>query len=601
MLQVSLAALAFAGTAVAGSISDIEHVVLFMQENRAFDHYFGTMAGVRGFKDPNVQINDGTPVWNQMVGNLTTKSKSLLPWDLNYLGGTWKTATQCMSAGSNGWDANHDALNGDKNDNWPVANTPWSWGHFTRESIPNHFAIAEGYTVGDMYQESVIASTSPNRVSWVSGTINVQPGSPPSPDQGGMYIDNSETPGCEGDHLNCYPLKWKTTPEYLQDLNVSWQVYQDSNNFDDNPLAWFEQYQKAANGSDLQKKGLAYLGLSQFYKDAAAGTLPAVSYIIGPAELSEHTPYQPRDGAWLQQRIVDAVTKSPAYKSTALLISYDETGGWGDHVTPYHSPSGTAGEWIEDPYGKAGYTYTGPGYRTPFYIISPWTRGGHVYGEHVDHSSQVMFLEKWLSAKGKSFKQHEINAWRRANMADLTKAFDFSSPDLSIPNMPNVSYPSVDSKGKYNGYSTCQSTYSKTRPDPPYGLQKESTALATEQGFKKMRGNPTEGRYLTFEMNGYALASEDGKLVASKATSSHDVKAQRFVLHQDGSRFAITSVMDGKTVEGLDGQYAIVDLGNGKGYTIQTSKGQYLRVDKSGKVQTGSSGAGFTVFSVTYD
>lgn len=98
MLQSSLAALALAGIATAGSISDIEHVVLFMQENRAFDHYFGTMAGVRGFKDPNVQVNNGTPVWNQMVGSLTTKSKSLLPWDLNYLGGTWKTATQCMSA-----------------------------------------------------------------------------------------------------------------------------------------------------------------------------------------------------------------------------------------------------------------------------------------------------------------------------------------------------------------------------------------------------------------------------------------------------------------------------------------------------------------------
>lgn len=76
------------------------------------------------------------------------------------------TATDHGISGSNGWDANHAALDGDKNDNWPVANTPWSWGHFTRKDIPNHFAIAEGYTIGDMYQESVIASTNPNRVSW---------------------------------------------------------------------------------------------------------------------------------------------------------------------------------------------------------------------------------------------------------------------------------------------------------------------------------------------------------------------------------------------------------------------------------------------------
>lgn len=96
LLQTSLAALALVGTVAAGSLADIDHVVLFMQENRAFDHYFGTMAGVRGFKDPNVQVNDGIPNWHQMVGNLTTKSSSLLPWDLNYLGGTWLDATQCM-------------------------------------------------------------------------------------------------------------------------------------------------------------------------------------------------------------------------------------------------------------------------------------------------------------------------------------------------------------------------------------------------------------------------------------------------------------------------------------------------------------------------
>lgn len=82
--------------------------------------------------------------------------------------------------------ANHAALNGDNNDNWPIGNTPYSWGHYTRKDIPNHFSIAEGWTVGDMYQESVIASTNPNRVSWVSGTIS---------DKSSVYIDNNESPG----------------------------------------------------------------------------------------------------------------------------------------------------------------------------------------------------------------------------------------------------------------------------------------------------------------------------------------------------------------------------------------------------------------------
>lgn len=81
-----------AGTtsAASGSIADVEHVILFMQENRAFDHYFGTMAGVRGFKDPNVRVNNGTPLWYQKIdSSLSTATKTLLPWYLNYLGGTW--------------------------------------------------------------------------------------------------------------------------------------------------------------------------------------------------------------------------------------------------------------------------------------------------------------------------------------------------------------------------------------------------------------------------------------------------------------------------------------------------------------------------------
>lgn len=188
------------------------------------------MAGVRGFKDPNAQVNGKKSVFYQDVdSSLSNDTDHLLPWYLNYLGGSWVDATQCMSAGDNGWNDNHAALNSDLNNKWALNNTPWSWAHFRRSDLPVHFGIAEGWTVGDMYQESVIASTNPNRVTWASGSINV-PGSPQNPSQGGPTIDNNETPGCEtagGKDINCYPLKWKTFPEYLEDAGVSWQVYQD--------------------------------------------------------------------------------------------------------------------------------------------------------------------------------------------------------------------------------------------------------------------------------------------------------------------------------------------------------------------------------------
>lgn len=336
-----LAAALLGAPVSAGSLSDIEHVVIFMQENRAWDtvcfiaemvpshanelnQYFGSMAGVRGFNDPNVQVNpNGQAVWYQEVDpDMSTKTNSLLPWYLGYEGGNWTDAIQCMAAGSNGYQDNQAALNHELNNHWARNNTPWSWGYFKREDIPVHFAIAEGWTAGDMYQEGQITSTNPNRVTLVSGSVNV-PGSPQNKSEGGVYIDNNEVPGCDNLGINCYPLKWKTVYEFYEQAGVSWQLYQDTNNFDDNPLAWFQQFQQAPKNSSLYQKGMAYIGLDAFYEDAAKGTLPEVSFIVGPAELSEHPPYQPKDGAWLQKKVVDAVTSSPKYSSTLLMINYD--------------------------------------------------------------------------------------------------------------------------------------------------------------------------------------------------------------------------------------------------------------------------------------
>lgn len=88
-------------------------------------------------------------------------------------------------------------------------------------------------------------------------------------------------------------------------------------------LAYFEQYQKAPNSSALHIKGNSYPGLDAFYANASVGTLPQVSWVIGPQEQAEHPPNMPKDGAWLQQQVVEAITSSPAYNETVLIISYD--------------------------------------------------------------------------------------------------------------------------------------------------------------------------------------------------------------------------------------------------------------------------------------
>lgn len=463
----------------------------------------------------------------------------------------------------------------------------------------------------------MVASTNPNRVSWVSGSVNV-PGSPQRPDQGGNpYIDNNEVPGCEKEGVNCYPLKWKTAAEYYEKAGVSWHVFQDSDNFDDNPFAWFEQFSKAGNGTSLFEHGMKGTSLQSFYERADDGTLPAVSYIIGPMELSEHPPYSPHDGAWLQDAITRAVVNSPKYNNTVLIISYDETGGWFDHVDPYHSPDGTPGEWLDDPWGQVGHTFAGPGFRLPFYIISPWTRRGGVYTEHADHNSQIKFIEAWQAAKGKNVRTPEMVPWRRDHMGDLVAAFDFDNPDYSIPELPTARRPHKNIWGHYDGSSHCQFWHRTTRPPVPYTGAGAIDNLTTvvERGFKPLRGQLTEGRYLVLESSGYALTNPgrwlSDKVIVSNATANHEFVAHRWIAHVaqlGGDRFSLQSAGDRRFLcnDGslcADEQSAdlfVVRFFPGKGYTwARKDRGDYLAV-VDGRFTLANEAAYWAIFSVSY-
>jgi phospholipase C len=357
--------------------------------------------------------------------------------------------------------------------------------------------------------------------------------------------------------------------------------------------------------------------LQSFYDRAANGTLPAVSYIIGPTQLSEHPPYSPHDGAWLQDKITRAVLNSPKYNKTALIVSYDETGGWFDHVNPYHAPDGTPGEWLNDPYGKVGHTFAGPGFRLPFYIISPWTRNGGVYTEHADHNSQIKFIEKWQAAKGKNVQTKEMGPWRRENMGDLVNAFDFGNPDYSIPELPTAPAPHVNAKGQYDGSSFCQSRYSTTRPPVPYtgpGVIQDLTTVV-EHVFKGIRGQLTEGRYLVLETKGMSLTNAGckttKKATVSKSTPNHEKVAHRWVAHATqvgGDVFALQSASnkqylckDGKfCADAASAESFQVQFVAGKGYTWKQTKGGNYLSAKGDQVDFAHDAAYWKVYSVSY-
>ena len=612
-------------------LKKIKHIVLFMQENRAFDHYFGTMHGVRGFQDPNVMVsnNTGQSVFHQPVDKTILSPAppkdvhELQPFYLNWKGGDWKEKTQCMLAGVNDWVFNHAAWNNGENDHWALRNSVYSLGYFKEDEIPVQWNLADSFTVGDMYYESIIASTDPNRVAFFASTINPQHGSTvegSNKHMGGPVLNNHASDGCQlaanGGPLSCMPLRWKTIPEYLQDAGISWQVYQDEDNFGDDPLAFFTQYKESSkHKGELAKRGTSYVGLKKFYEDARDGNLPEVSYIVAPENLSEHPPFMPKDGAWIQRKVAEAVMNGKDWDSTALIYSYDETGGWADHVMSPHPPRSEKGEWMVDPFlNFKGIQPIGPGYRLPFYIVSPWTRGGHVFTEHAAHESQTMFLEKWAEAHGKGFQSKEIPTWRRQQLSDLVNAFDFSKEDTSVPYIPRVRKPSQDHlTHRFNGGIKCLISHAGlVFPPVPYGKQDSSNSMQVNKGYKSVRGDLTEGRKLAFEANGRALSHANGKLGTSATKKNHDGGDQLFILHWLGSapkdnRFHIAtekgdyitkklSLSDNKNDAGV---FSIRDVGNGAGYNVtELNAGKQVTISKDGSPEFGDSSF-LKIYSVT--
>ncbi|KAL8280901.1 hypothetical protein RQP46_006580 [Phenoliferia psychrophenolica] len=625
MKAVLIASIASIATlATADSLESIDHVVLYMQENRAFDHYFGSLAGVRGFQDPNAHVlaNGRTSFHQKVAGAVSALTDYLLPFWLPYQGEPGRAAAvQCGLAGLNAFSNNQAALAAGENDMWVLANDPHSVGYFRRSDIPVQFGVADGWTVGDMYQ---------------TGSINIAGGNVKS--EMGPVLDNNVSPFVNvepllgqhnvqqsGKDYSCYPYDWPTVPEYLENNEVSWKVFQAQDNFGDNPLLFFSQYQDlltAQNYSNpLVAKGLEYQptqkesdvvetsppplseelgGLYAFQAAAASGTLPKVSYIVGPASLTEHAPYLPRDGAWFTKQIVDAVQQSPKYNSTVLFISYDEAGGTADHVVPFHSPEGTPGEWLTNPFNNKT-TFSGPGHRLPFMAVSPWTRGGHVFTEPADHTSQILFLEKWLATKGVNIRVAAINDWRRQHMSDLTAMFDFTKPDYSQVDLPDIA-PPAETDGHIDGVGECLATGGPlTRAQPPYGLQTEAEALWTESGFKSVRGAITEGRYLTLESGDFALTYSPIRTVL-EATDPTLATANTFKI-----RFASAMASDpaylssslGLATQAAADTFTIVNQGTGTGYSLQNSAGKFVSL-ANGKVSLSSKATSFNLFSVTF-
>ncbi|MDT0433101.1 MULTISPECIES: phosphocholine-specific phospholipase C [Streptomyces] len=423
-----------------GSIEDVEHIVVLMQENRSFDHYFGSLRGVRGFGDPRpVTRPDGTSVWHQSDG-----AKDVLPFhpDADDLGLAF------IQDLPHGWNDGHAAFNGGKYDRWVPAKGSTTMAHLTRDDIPFHYALADSFTVCDSYHCSFIGSTDPNRYYlWTGHTGNDGKG-------GGPVLGNDEA-----------GYGWTTYPERLEAAGVSWKIYQDvgdgldaaggwgwisdayRGNYGDNSLLYFNQYRNAKPGDPLYDKARtgtdARRGDGYFDRlkaDVTAGTLPQISWIAAPEAFTEHPNWPANYGAWYISQVLDVLTSDPkVWAKTALFITYDENDGFFDHQIPPFPPASAAQGLSTvdaglDVFKGAGSTVAGPyglGQRVPMLVVSPWTRGGHVLSETLDHTSIIRFMERRFGVR-----EPNISPWRRAVCGDLTAAFDFSRADTGKVTLP---------------------------------------------------------------------------------------------------------------------------------------------------------------------
>jgi phospholipase C len=512
------------------------------------------MFGVRGFADPNVGIQaNGLDLLHQPDSKSTDVKNGtsyLLPYHLE------GARAGCTAGGSNGWSANHAALNGRLNNNWPAGNSPASMGYLNRTQIPFLYSLADEFTIADQYFQSVTGPTNPNRVVWMSGTNH-------DANQSLVLEDNTESVAYD----------WSTYPEALTNASVPWQVYQDNDNFDDNALAWFKYWQDLPAGEE-KNKGLGFLGLQTFYEQAANGTLPAFSIIVGPTELSEHPENTPLAGSWLQQQIVNAVMHGKAWKDTALFINYDESGGYFDHVIPPQAP---ASEYVVDKF-NGNKVPIGFGSRVPMIIVSPWTRGGNVFSEVSDHTSTLKFMEEWVGTdKNGKYLAPAVNVspFARATSSNLINAFDFNNPDYSIPKFEPVAKPAVNAQGVWDPTEMCEAlTAPKT--SPPYGKQVLPTV---EAGARLIRGAVTEGRKLAFAAGSKLVELNGSKISTGSAPSQHG----------HATTFTKNSLFQ-LIVTGTKGQYKLQSVANpalclnvwGSGLATGECKGTMWHFEQNG-------------------
>src|SRR6478609_8683325 len=513
-LQAAIAAGPAAGRPGRAGLDAIEHVVILMQENRSFDHYFGTLRGVRGFGDRNaIELPSGRTVFEQPG----PAGSTVLPFPVREAAEAQKKDLQYIGALDHSWSGGAKAWSEGWMDGWVTAKTAATMAYYDRADIPLHHELADTFTVCDAYHSSIHSSTSPNRNHLWSGRT-------------GDEADGRRAVGNDAYDEGTHPgYDWGTYAERLEKAGRSWKTYTEWENFTDNQIEFYATFKAIARKALVRTGGHTYmesfyaqvrgasetererlLGLldegvatltrqerslferalrrvptgtlaEEFAKDVAAGTLPEVSYLVPSAIDSEHPSVSsPVHSATVVYKILDALGKHPdVWRHTAVLINYDENDGFFDHVPPPVAPPGVTDEQWE---GRP----TGLGIRVPLLVVSPWTVGGYVCSEVFDHTSVIRLLERWTGVE-----EPNIGAWRRQVTGDLTSAFDFTRARRQPATEPPAAIPPFGGRWQPRPPAVQHMPVQEpgTRPARPLPYQPDARATLVDGGLRVDLGN----------------------------------------------------------------------------------------------------------------
>ena len=368
----------------------IDHFVLLMQENRSFDHYFGTMPGVEGFPDS--------------YSNPNAAGQPVKPYHESQL---------CIEDVAHSWNASHLQYDEGKNDGFVLTNDPngeRALGYFDGSDLPFYWDLYSTFAMSDHHHCSMLGGTYPNRWYYLSATS--------------FGMTSNDFIPSERFTPDPYVIM-----QELDDAGVDWHLYYDTVPF----LVTYPDYFGASRDHISNN-------IDQFFIDLDAGTLPPVVW-IDPAfsgtvveETDEHPPAIPQAGeAWVET-IIRAVMANEIWPRTAIILTYDEHGGFFDHVPP--PPACAPDDRLPDlDENDEPGAYDRLGFRVPLVVVSPYSKPGYVSKETTDATSVLRLLEARFDLP--ALTGRDANAWPLLDMSDFSNPAFMEPPDLAPSVLPD--------------------------------------------------------------------------------------------------------------------------------------------------------------------